>query len=641
MKNLELAEVYDLIRKEHVCLFIGSGFSLYTGLPSAYRLIGLLHNSLSLAQQKKITKSDDLRKYTQDFQTLFGRPKLIKLLRQYFDVKPEDTHIHELLGKIAYFKSVITTNYDRLIEDGFGERATVIVNNQQVFGTKRAKTRILKVHGDIRDGKSIVITSGDYSEQYNRLFKDPFWATVISEISAQHIIFLGFGYEDENIQADFDYIEKKLKNKFKKRLLISPGTDPVKLKRYKQLGMQHIPATGETFINGLVDVLKAHVKNDMETGIVDQQTAIDFITAFDMEINIKTTAHATQLLDIKKSSGPTQHSLKITTSDVELKSAIHKFTTGYTLRDLQILPGQLESFALLVEGFRILDKDSLGMLNFSLRPKYEGMVRIRFPAKLFTLHKANCRLFNNIPGKVRIEVEVAGFEAAFNLEFRDGHPEMNFTAREPEFPMPVNKSYEVFRAFYLLFSGELMEILAKDGSVHKQRLTVHTQAVEFKKQMEFFHTLKKIEKSFAVKFEPVKIGEVTDDDREKIEKLRALMDHGYYAVKRDDGIIIEQMPDSKEVFESFNHLAPGTYVSLVTKNHTEMELFGKTLFMGNEQITLRDPSVPVLDYGELRMQLIPSDDILIYHYKKFGLSKLEGAQSVWPAGEDDEESLIS
>ncbi|MCS3732250.1 SIR2 family protein [Mucilaginibacter dorajii] len=637
---MELAEVFDLIRKEPVCLFIGSGFSLYTGMPSAHRLIGLLHDSLSLQHQKKITKSDDLRKYTQDFQTLFGRAKLIKILQEHFDVKPEDTHIHDLFGKIAYFRSVITTNYDRLIEDGFGERATVIVNNQQVFGTKRAKTRILKVHGDIRDGKSIVITTEDYSNQYNRLFKDPFWATVISEISAQHIIFLGFGYEDENIQADFDYIEKKLKNKFKKRILISPGTDPIKLKRYRQLGMQHIPATGEIFINGLIKVLKAHVKSDMEDGIVEQQTAMDFITAFDMEVNIKATQNATQLIDIKKSSGPTQHSLNITTSDEELKLALEKFTTGYTLRELQILPEQLESFAFLIEGFRILDKASLGMLNVSLHPKYEGMVRVRFPAKLFTLHKVNCRVFNNIPGKARIEVEVTGFEAAFNLEIREGHVELNFTAREPEFPMAVNKSYEVFRAFYLLFTGELMEIVAKDGSVYQQRLTAQAQAAEFKKQMEFFHTLKKIEKSFAVKFDPVKIGDVTDDDREKIEKLRALMDHGYYAFKRDDGIIIEQMPDSKEVFESFGNLVPGTYVSLVTKSHTSLDLFGKTLFMGNEQITLRDPAVPVLDYEALRMQLIPSDDILIYHYKKFGLSKLKGAQSVWPLGEDDEEPLI-
>jgi hypothetical protein len=47
-----------------------------------------------------------------------------------------------------------------------------------------------------------------------------------------------------------------------------------------------------------------------------------------------------------------------------------------------------------------------------------------------------------------------------------------------------------------------------------------------------------------------------------------------------------------------------------------------------------------LDYEALRMQLIPSDNILIYHYQKFGLSKLKGAQSVWPAGEDEEESLI-
>ncbi|TFF37713.1 SIR2 family NAD-dependent protein deacylase [Mucilaginibacter psychrotolerans] len=638
---MDLAELYDLIRKEPVCLFIGSGFSLYTGMPSAYRLIGLLHDSLTPAQQKKIRKTEDLRKYAQDFQTLFGRPKLVRVLQEHFDIKPADTHVHDMLGKIAYFKSIITTNYDRLIEDGFGQRATVIVNNQQVFGTKRAKTRILKIHGDIRDGKSIVITSGDYSDQYNRIFKDPFWATVIAETAAQHIIFLGFGYEDENVQADFDYIEKKLKNKLKKRVLISPGVDPVKLKRYRQLGMQHISATGEQFVNGLVETLKAHVKNDMEDGLVDQQTAMDFIMAFDLTVSIEASLNHTQLIDIKRSDGPTQHKLQISTADEELKSALQKFTTGYEVRQLQIAPEQLTSFDFLIEGFRMLDKDSLGTLNVIHHPKYEGFVKVRFPGKLFALHKVYCRLFNNIPGKVRIEIEVTGFEAVFNLEFKDNRIEMTFTAREPELPTPVNKSYEVFRAFYLLFSGELMEIVAKDGSIYKHRLTAQAQAAEFNKQMTFFHSLKKIEKTFDVKFDPVKIGNVTDDDREKIAKLQALIGHGYYAIKDPTGITIEQMPDSRELFNSLGELIPGTYVSLVTKSHREMDLFGKTLLMGNEQVTLRDPAVPVLDFQALRMQLIPSDHIVIYHYQKFGLQKLAGAQSIWPeTGDEGEEDLI-
>jgi hypothetical protein len=629
---LDLPELYDLIRKEPVCLFIGSGFSLYAGIPSAGGLKQLLYESLTANQQQKIDLSKDLQKFTEDFQVLFGRPKLIRLLQQHIDIAPSDTHLHDLLGKIAYFKSIITTNYDHLIENGFGNRAKVIINNQQVFGSKQAKTRILKIHGDIRNGKSIVITSADYASQYNRLFKDPFWATVISEISAQHIIFLGYGYEDENVWADFEYIESKLKNKDKKRILISPGDNALKRLKLKKLKMDYIRADGEIFLSGLVSAIKANLAEDHRQGTVDTQTAQDFITAFDYKVDISATKDSTQLTNISKTCGPTQHSIKFSSSNRELIQSYKEFTTGYTIRDLQIKPEQLDSFAFLIEDFTFMDKYALAHLNVSHKPKYDGICQIRFPEKQFTLHKLKCRLFNTVRGKVLIEFEVAGFNGEFSIEIGDGKAKFNFKIAEPETPAAINKSYEVFRAFYLFFSGEKAEIVPKQGQHFQHRLTEQTHAKEFKRQMEFFHTLKKIEKIFQVKFPPVSPGVVTEEEREQVNKLKDLIDHGYYAIKQADGLIIEQMPNSRKVFEAFRpeNIVAGSYVSLVTKSNRDMTLFDQHLGLGAEQISMMQPSAAELNFEELRLKLVPIDDVLVYHYQKFGLWEFKGSQTLWP-----------
>lgn len=634
---MELNDLYHLIRKEPVSLFIGSGFSLYAGMPSAGNIIEILYDNLSASQQKKINKGDDLRRFTEDYQVLFGRNKLIKILQQHVDVAPKDNHLHELLAKIPFFRAIITTNYDRLIEDSFNDEAAVIVNDTDVFIARQTKSRIYKIHGDIRNPKSIVISSSDYSNQYNRDFKDPFWASVIAEISSRHIIFLGYGYEDENVWADFDHIEKKLKAKNKKRILISPGAKPLKLQKLKQLHIDYVQADGETFINGLIADLKANIVEDHRKGIVDTLTAQEFITAFDMKVDIRSTKTASEVKDIRKVDGPTSKSIHFTTSDQEFIENYKAFTSGYSIRDLKVKTDQLDTFDYLIEGFTFLNKESLSHLNVAHVPKFEGLCNVRFPDQKFLLHKAHCRLFNSIPGNILIEVEVGGFKAEFNIKIKDENIEFNFKIVEPEIPAPINRTYEIIRSFYLLFSGERVEIIPKSGQVVQYRLTAQIHAKKFKVEMELFHAIKKIEKAFNIKFAPVGMSAVSQADKEKIQKLNDLIDHGYYAVKEKEGITIEQMPDSKEVFEEFKKpITPDTYVSMVTRSGRDMELFNKTLHLGAEQVSMKQPTPAELSYEDLRIRLISIDHILVYHYEKFGHWKFIGSRSLWP--ENDEEN---
>lgn len=627
---MKLENLYELIRREPVCLFIGSGFSLYSGMPSAKRLIDILLDDLTPKQRIKIGQPTELRKFTDDYETLFGRLKLIRILQKHFDIIPTDQSLHDLLAKIPYFKSVITTNYDRLIENSMGCNVAVLVKDTDVFNPKQTKCRIFKIHGDICDGDSIVISDSDYRKHLNRNFKDPFWASVIAEISSKHVIFLGYGYEDDNVWADFDHIEGKLKSKDKKRIFISPGAKALKQKQLKQLKIDYIQADGKTFINGLIADLKTNIVEDHRLGIVDTQTAQDFITAFDMKVASTATKDTAGFTEISRVNGVTQQTIKFTTSDQGLIKSYKEFTSGYQVRNLKITPEQLQSFAFLIEDFNFLGKAALAQLDVSHVPKFEGVCKIRFPEQGFTLQKVHCRLFNSIPGNVLIEVEVSGFISTFTIKIDDGKAKVNFEFTEPEHPVPCNKTYEVMRAFYLFFSGQKAVVIPKNGKPISQCLTEQTYAKGFKLKMEIFHALKKIEKSFNVKFAPLAIGDITEEYKLKIQKLRDLIDHGYYAVKEKDGIIIEQMPNSKEVFECLKSPALSeSYMSMVTKIGRELELLGHTLQLGAEQISMKQPMPIVLDFELLRAQLVPVDHILVYHYTKFGHWELPGGQLIW------------
>lgn len=633
---MELSNLYDLIRKEPVCLFVGSGFSLYAGMPSARSLIDILLDNLTSIQRKKIDQHVDLRKFTDDYEILFGRAKLIEILQNHIDITPADKHLHDLLAKIPYFKSVITTNYDRLIEDSMGKNACVLVKNTDIFNPIQAKCRIFKIHGDIRDEESIIISNSDYIKQHNRIFKDPFWASVIAEISSKHVIFLGYGYEDDNILADFDYIEEKLKSKNKKRILISPVVNSLKQKKLKQMNIDYIQADGETFVNGLIANLKLNIIEDHRLGLVNTQIAQDFITAFDMKVASIATKVSADFTEISRVDGPTLQTIKFTSSDQELFRSLKEFMNDYQLRDLKITSGQLESFAFLIEDFNFLGKDTLAHLSVSHIPKFHGLCKIRFPDQDFEIKRVFVRLFNSIPGKLLIEVEISGFKAEFSIKILDGKAKFNFMLTEPEQPATVKRTYEVMRAFYLFFLGKKVEIVAKGYKPVIYQLAEQIHAREFKQEMEIFNALRKIEKSFKIKFPPVAIRNITEENKRKIQKLMDLITQGYYAVKDKDGIIIEQMPNSREVFEALSSpVKPESYMSMITKSGQELELFGQRLQLGAEQISMKQPTPIVLDFERLLAQFIPVDKILIYHYEKFGLWERPQSKTLW--GEDGKE----
>lgn len=112
----------------------------------------------------------------------------------------------ELLRKI-HPHSIITTNYDCLLETIFPDYAPIV--GQQILRANHASIgEIFKVHGCASDPSSIVITREDYD---GFLKKKKYLSAKMLAFFAEHpLIFIGYSAEDPNIRAILSDIDEIL-----------------------------------------------------------------------------------------------------------------------------------------------------------------------------------------------------------------------------------------------------------------------------------------------------------------------------------------------------------------------------------------------------------------------------------------------
>jgi hypothetical protein len=112
----------------------------------------------------------------------------------------------ELLKKI-HPHSIITTNYDRFLEQIF-PNYTPIIGQCILYANHSSIGEIFKIHGCASDPKSIVITRDDYE---SFLKKKKYLSAKMLAFFAEHpLIFIGYSAEDPNIRSILSDIDEIL-----------------------------------------------------------------------------------------------------------------------------------------------------------------------------------------------------------------------------------------------------------------------------------------------------------------------------------------------------------------------------------------------------------------------------------------------
>ena len=105
-------------------------------------------------------------------------------------------------------KTIITTNYDRIPDIAGKGRYRIITNKNASEGSRLLSTDkniVFKIHGDITDQSSIVLTTSEYQELINNNTKTNLLLS--SLLSTKVLIFVGFSLSDPHIDSVLNNIK--------------------------------------------------------------------------------------------------------------------------------------------------------------------------------------------------------------------------------------------------------------------------------------------------------------------------------------------------------------------------------------------------------------------------------------------------
>jgi hypothetical protein len=188
-------ELADRARADELALFLGAGVSAAAGLPLWADLL------LQLATESGLPEADldGLAALPpQDAASLLGRRLGGTALRarvgEIFGDRPHAL-AHALLAALPV-REVVTTNYDRLFESaaaGAGRPVAVL----PVDRPRGQQRWLLKLHGDVGDAESVVLTREEFLE-YD-VGRSALSGVVQALLLTRHVLFVGLSLLDDNL----------------------------------------------------------------------------------------------------------------------------------------------------------------------------------------------------------------------------------------------------------------------------------------------------------------------------------------------------------------------------------------------------------------------------------------------------------
>lgn len=181
----------------NAAIFIGSGFSRKSGLPTWSELLKDAATKINV----EIHEDTDLVTLAQYIKNEGKAHAVKKIITEKIDscnAKPTDQH--NILAQLP-IQSYWTTNYDNLIETSLSNTGRHLdikyVPKHLANNDRKADAVVYKMHGDVGDLKSVILTRDDY-EIYNRE-KELFSTKLKSDLLEKTFLFIGFSFDDPNI----------------------------------------------------------------------------------------------------------------------------------------------------------------------------------------------------------------------------------------------------------------------------------------------------------------------------------------------------------------------------------------------------------------------------------------------------------
>jgi Sir2- and TIR-associating SLOG family/SIR2-like domain len=191
----------------NAAVFAGAGLSIPAGLVDWKRLMRSIASEIGL----DVEKEHDLIAVAQYHQNeRGGRHRINQVLLNEFSSRAKSTENHQILARLP-IQTYWTTNYDSFIEDGLrhaGKKVDVKTTAENVATTLAHRDSVVyKMHGDISDPATAVITKDDY-EAYATTRRGQLFSTALrGDLVEKTFLFIGFSFSDPNL----DYILSRIR----------------------------------------------------------------------------------------------------------------------------------------------------------------------------------------------------------------------------------------------------------------------------------------------------------------------------------------------------------------------------------------------------------------------------------------------
>ena len=202
---------------DRVIFFVGAGLSMPL-FPSWTTFLKQLVNDTDAKGKLNYDKNELLKKLDNGLEFLeiadycaevVGKNEYREIIEKNFDKEFEYDDIPNAYKALLTlpFKSMITTNYDRIPDIGGQGKFSCYTNKniaEALKAIEKGKRIVLKIHGDILDQESIVLTQEDFKTIIHN--DNKVQNGLKSLFSTSTICFLGFGFSDPHFNLILDLL---------------------------------------------------------------------------------------------------------------------------------------------------------------------------------------------------------------------------------------------------------------------------------------------------------------------------------------------------------------------------------------------------------------------------------------------------
>ena len=171
-RNLQrFDQLIEHLEDEEVVPFIGAGMSKAGGFPTWKEHVRKQGRTAGIdaARTEELLASGQYARVITEIETKRGRDVFIHEVRDAFSHTGQITNATLLITEL-FTDTVITTNYDRLIEQAFDTGAKnvfQVINGTNALADPAAdRVSIIKLHGDIKSPRNCILGKNQYDEAY-------------------------------------------------------------------------------------------------------------------------------------------------------------------------------------------------------------------------------------------------------------------------------------------------------------------------------------------------------------------------------------------------------------------------------------------------------------------------------------------